>query len=103
MTTNPSNDDDEPVSWRQWIGMALLMNAVLAGLEFLAYRELAPVERGEATTGATWGPIATIYNAWGFTAALAVIPILWLGLISIFLWQTWLRIQAERKQNNLVS
>jgi hypothetical protein len=75
--------------------MAALMSAILAGLEFLVYRSLAAVERGEPGA-AIWAPIAIVYELWGFGAALSVLPLLWLVLMGIVAVQTWARIKAEQ-------
>jgi hypothetical protein len=104
MTSNapaePSKPESDPpfddVSWGQWFGMALLATGILAGLEFMVYRALAPVERGEPQGAAVWTPIAIVYELCGYAAALSVIPALWAILMSIVSWQTWKRVRAER-------
>jgi hypothetical protein len=92
MNRSPAN---EQVSWSQWFGGAALASVVLLGLEFLVYRSLAPLERGEPQSTAIWEPIAIVYELWGFGAAMSIIPALWLVLMSIVAWQTWNRIRAE--------
>jgi hypothetical protein len=91
---------NEQVSWSQWFGGAALASVVLLGLEYMVDRSLAPVERGEPPTTAVWAPIATVYELWGFGAAMSIIPALWLVLMGIVAWQTWRRIKAERQRNN---
>ena len=86
MSEQPAN----AVTWTQWRWVAVLMTAGLAILEFQVYRSLAPVERGEPG-GAVWSPIAIVYELFGFAAALSVIPLLWVVLMTIATWQTWLR------------
>ncbi len=72
------DDSHEPegnsVSWTAWFGMAGVATAILAGLEFMVYRGLAPIERGEKPGAAVWEPIAFVYDLAGFGAAMSVIP-----------------------------
>src|SRR5262245_6618450 len=84
------------VSWGQWFGMALFASAILAGLEFMVYRALAQAEGGDQSV-AIWAPIAIVYELWGKGAALAVIPLLWIVLMGIVAWQTWVRVRQEPK------
>ena len=90
----PENDD---VSWSQWWGAVALVTVILAGLEFLVYRSLAPVERGEPQAMAVWAPIATVYELAGFRAAMAVIPLIGACLAGIVAWQTRVRIKREQQ------
>ena len=91
MSSQPASDS---VPWSQWVGVTVVMSGILAGLEFMVYRSLAPLERGEQGS-AVWAPIAIVYEIGGFGAALSVIPILWLVLLGIVAWQTWVRIKAS--------
>ena len=95
--TNPKPEEDA-VSWGQWWGMAVVMTVILAGLEFMVYTSLAPLERGEPQGTAVWTPIAMVYELAGFRAAMSVIPLMWAGLAGIIAWQTWLRIRSRREQ-----
>ena len=45
----------DPVPWNQRVGMAVLMTLIFAGLEFMVYQSLAPLERGEPPAAAVWG------------------------------------------------
>jgi hypothetical protein len=71
------------------------MSVIFAGLELLVYRSLAPLERGQPAAAAVWAPIAVVYELWGYTAAMLVIPALWACLMGIVAWQTWLRIKRS--------
>jgi heme/copper-type cytochrome/quinol oxidase subunit 2 len=93
MNTQPASDS---VPWSQWVGAAVMMSGILAGLEFMVYRSLAPLERGEQQNAAVWAPIAVVYEICGFSAALSVIPILWLILMGVVVWQTWERMKAGK-------
>ena len=93
MGDTPNTADE--VSWAQWWGMALLGTAILAGLEFMVYRSLAPIERGQPGP-AVWEPIAIVYELWGFAPAMSIIPVLWACLACIIGWQTRLRIKRLR-------
>lgn len=75
------------------MGVTVLMSAILAGLELMVYRSLAPLERGQPQGGAVWEPIAVVYELCGYTAAMSVIPAMWACLMGIVAWQTWLRIK----------
>ena len=86
---------NDQVPWSQWIALPAIMTLILAGLEFLVYRSLAAAQRGE--DAAVWAPIAIVYDLGGFAAAMSVIPILWLLLMGIVAWQTWLRVKAGSK------
>ena len=88
------NSANDSVPWSQWIAMPIVASAILAGLEYLIYRSLAAAERGESA--AVWAPIAIAYDLGGYAAAMAVIPLLWLVLMGIVGWQTWLRFKAQR-------
>jgi hypothetical protein len=85
----------EDVSWRQWFGMAVVATAILAGLEFMVYHALSRAENGDPSA-ATWEPIVVVYELWGYGAALAVIPALWLLLAGIVSWQTWQRLRDRK-------
>jgi hypothetical protein len=98
--TSPSPENDA-VSWNQWWGMAIVITVILAGLEFLVYRSLAPLERGEPQGMAVWAPIAMVYELAGFQAAMSVIPVMWGCLASIIAWQTWQRIRSRHEQETL--
>jgi hypothetical protein len=92
-------DEPDEVSWTAWFGMAGVAAAILAGLEFMVYRALAPIERGEQPGAAVWEPIAIVYDLAGFVPAMSIIPALWVCLIGIVAWQTWVRVKAEREKN----
>lgn len=94
-----SGEQSEEVTWSQWWGMAILATAILAGLEFMVYRALAPVERGEAASMAVWAPIATVYELFGYVPAMLMLPLLWCVLAGIITWQTVLRLRAERTKD----
>jgi hypothetical protein len=94
---NPSHaaqSTNDSVSWGPWFAMAGLMTLILAGLEFMVYRSLAPLEQGAAEGGAVWAPIAIVYELWGFGAAMSVVPAMWLCLVGIVAWQTLLRLRS---------
>ncbi|MCI0358947.1 MAG: hypothetical protein L0211_10750 [Planctomycetaceae bacterium] len=99
MNSQPASDS---VTWTQWVGAAVLMSGIFAGLEFMVFRSLAPVERGEQQGSAVWMPIAVVYEIWGFAAALSIIPILWLFFLGIVAWQTWVRIKASETKGRQV-
>ena len=98
MPDNRREPDDE-VSWTAWFGMAGVATAILAGLEFMVYRGLAPIERGEQPGAAVWAPIAIVYDLAGFGAAMSVIPAMWACLMGIVAWQSWVRIKAGHEQH----
>jgi hypothetical protein len=95
--TTPKHEE-QAVSWSQWWRMAAVMTVILAGLEFLVYRSLAPLERGEPQAMAVWAPIAMVYELAGFCAAMSVIPLMWACFAGIIAWQTWVRIRSRREQ-----
>lgn len=91
-----SGEQQEEVTWSQWWGMSILATAILAGLEFMVYRALTPVERGEPVEMAVWAPIAAVYELFGYVPAMLILPLLWCALAGIITWQTVLRLRAER-------
>jgi hypothetical protein len=91
--TSPKPENDA-VSWSQWWGMAALMTAILAGLEFMVYTSLAPLERGEPQGMAVWEPIGIVYELAGFSAAMTAIPLVWACSAGIIAWKTWKRISS---------
>lgn len=95
---NPEND---AVSWSQWWRAAVVVTVILAGLEFMVYRSLAPLERGEPQGMAVWAPIAMVYELAGFNAAMSVIPLIWACFAVIVAWQTWVRIRSKREQQTV--
>lgn len=98
--TSPKPENDA-VSWSQWWRAAIVMTVILAGLEFMVYRSLAPLERGEPQGTAVWEPIAIVYELAGFSVAMSVIPLMWACLAGIIAWQTWVRIRSRREQQIL--
>jgi hypothetical protein len=97
---NDNRTQAEEVPWSQWWGMVILATAVLAGLEFMVYHALAPLERGEPVGMAVWAPIATAYELFGYIPAMLIIPMLWFLLACIISWQTLVRLRAERNKHN---
>lgn len=97
---NADHTSRDSVTWSEWVGGIVVANATFIGLEYLVYRALAPLERGEPEGAAVWAPIATVYELFGFGAAISVIPILWFLLMSIIGWQTWTRIKRERTRSS---
>lgn len=91
----------DSATWSEWVSGIVVANVVLIGLEYLVYRALAPLERGEPADAAVWVPIATVCELFGFGAAISVIPIFWFLLMSIIGWQTWARIKRERVQSSI--
>jgi hypothetical protein len=67
--TSPKPENDS-VSWSQWWGMAALMTVILAGLEFMVYTSVAPLERGEPQGAAVWAPIGIVYELAGYSLVL---------------------------------
>jgi hypothetical protein len=95
MPTITNNTADDPGPWKQSVVIA---SVICIGLEYMVYRALAPVERGQPADTAVWAPIAIVYEFFGFAAAMAVVPTLWFLLMTIAGWQTWVRI--KRKQSD---
>ena len=95
---SPKRENDA-VSWSQWWGMAALMTVVLAGLEFMVYTTLAPLERGEPHGAAVWAPIAIVYELAGFSVAMSVIPLMWACCAGIIAWKTWERIRSGGRES----
>jgi hypothetical protein len=93
-----SKPEVDAVPWSQWWAMAALMTVILAGLEFMVYTSLAPLERGEPQGAAVWAPIGIVYELAGFSAAMSVIPLMWACLAGIIAWQTLVRIRSERRE-----
>lgn len=82
--------NEQVVTWTQWRWAVALMTAVLGVAECMVYYSLSAAERGEPGT-AIWSPIAIVYELFGYHAALAVIPVVWVVLLAIATWQTLLR------------
>jgi hypothetical protein len=94
-----TSSESDSVPWSQWVGMAVLMSAIFAGLEFMVYRSLAPLERGEPQAMAVWEPIAIVYELCGYSAAMSIIPSMWACMMGIIAWQTWARVRRSSESS----